>query len=186
MTDETISSFTGDERFNRTSYGMGVDPYKIWGCNFPDGTEMLVSFKDGNSFVRISHKDGSHVEFKEGGGVSHFTVGPKDEYCKSGVTFTCDQNYDCKVNGHNRLGVVGGTHIEILGHHDQVIAQDENKVIGGHTRVSILGSAYMGVNGDFLMNVKGNYTLEVQGSTTMATADTHTVLANLIDLNPGG
>ena len=146
-----------------------------WATKYPygrgfvseSGHEFHVDDTEGEERVRWAHKDGSYTEVSKGGRVVTVNVGNKQEYSRSGVTFTVDHNGDVKMHGHQRLLVAGGSHIEISGDANIVTGGDSLNVVGGSMKASVAGSAYLGVKGDMNTNITGNHSMNISGNMSM-------------------
>jgi hypothetical protein len=148
------------------------------------GHEIHYDDTEGKERLRWAHKDGSYTEITQGGKRVEFNVGHKQEYNKSGVTMTVDENNDVKVHGHQRINVSGGSHITVAGDADMAVGGSVHSVVAGNMKAAVNGDSYIGVNGNGNMNVKGNMSMKVSGNMTMETGGVHTIKASKISMNP--
>lgn len=148
------------------------------------GHEVHYDDTPGEERIRIAHKDGTYDEINVGGHRTSYTVGNKQEYNKSGVTITVDENNDVKIHGHDRFLIGGGGHVEVTGDSNITVGGDANIVTGGNSKVAVAGDTYLGGAGHLNVNIAGNMNLKVAGTTTMESGGDTTIKAANIHLNP--
>ena len=164
------------------------------------GHRQVFDSTPGSRVVETAHGSGTFQQWSEDGTEIRVVVGNKHEHLKEGYTLTVGQNGDIKIEGHCRVSVGGGAHIEVTGDVSLVstgsithyAAKDYNIVAGG--KVNILankslnlttdGTHAVRVGKDHKSTVHGKSDYIVDGDMTNKTAGNMTLTAQKIDLNP--
>lgn len=139
----------------------------------------------GATYVLNAHQSGSYSLTTHDGKTVNFAVGDIQNYGKSGVSFTVDENQDVKIHGHSRLVVGGGSYVEVAGHAGIAVAGDTTLVSKGNLHAH-MNNIYLGAKGDMNFNVQGNMKMKVAGQTNLeSSGDTFIKAANVKLNDPG-
>lgn len=131
------------------------------------GHEVHYDDTPGKERIRVAHKDGTYDEISVGGKRVSYTVGQNQQYNKSGLTLTVDENHDVKVSGHQVERIGGGKHSEIAGESSLVVGSGINVVCLGDAKIAVGGSAYIGTSGDINLNSGGSMSMDIAGDLAM-------------------
>ena len=118
------------------------------------GHRQVFDSTPGHRVIEHAHGSGTFQQWAEDGTEIRVVVGNKHEHLKSGYTLTVNQNGDIKIDGHCRVSVGGGAHVEVAGDVSivstgtitQYAAKDINLVAGG--KVNILGNKSLNLTTD--------------------------------------
>jgi hypothetical protein len=146
------------------------------------GHRTVFDNTPGSRVVEFAHGAGTFQQWSEDGAEIKVVVGNAHHHMKEGYTMTINQNGDIKIDGHCRVSVGGGVHIEARGDVSLVTtgnftafaAKDYKVVAGG--KVSILGRGGVNLSTDNAFKVRagtdqsykigGNSTEEIGGNST--------------------
>ena len=132
-------------RVNKTTYKTEYPFNRVMMTR--SGHEIHWDDSPGSERIRIAHKDGTYWEISPGGKSVTYTVGSRQDYNKSGVTITVDENHDIKIAGHQRVNVGGGSKITVAGDADLVVGGSAHTVVGGNMRSAVAGDLQLAVAG---------------------------------------
>lgn len=173
---------SGKKRIDPSSF-KGKYPYVRVLYESESGHLMVMDDTPGEERYFFAHKSGTYTEISADGKQVNFSVGDIQNYGKSGVSITVDENGDTKISGHQRIIVGGGSHLEVAG--------DAGIVVGGDAAVATVGDValhadniWAGAKGNLNFNVDGNMELKVKGSTLLESEGETTIKGSMIHLNP--
>jgi len=152
------------------------------------GHRQVFDSTPGHRIVETMHGSGTFEQWSEDGSEIRVIVSNKYEHVKEGYTLTVNQNGDIKIDGHCRVSIGGGAHVEVTGDVSLVstgsithyAAKDYNIVAGG--KVNILGNKSLNLTTDGTHTVRvgkdhrstihgksdyivdGNHTSSIQGN----------------------
>jgi hypothetical protein len=152
------------------------------------GHRQVFDSTPGARVVEQAHGSGTFQQWAEDGSEIRVVVSNKYEHLKAGYTLTVNQNGDIKIDGHCRVSVGGGAHVEVAGDVSlvstgtitQYAAKDINLVAGG--KINILGNKSLNLTTDGTHTVRvgkdhkstvhgksdyivdGNHTSAIQGN----------------------
>lgn len=162
------------------------------------GHRQVYDSTPGYRVVETAHGSGTFQQWSEDGTEIKVVVGNAHHHMKEGYTLTVNQNGDIKIDGHCRVSVGGGVHLEVRGDVSLVstgkitafAARDYNIVAGG--KINLLGRGGVNISTDSSFKVKaakdqsykigGNSTEEISGDMT-SKSSTMKFNADRIDLN---
>lgn len=182
------------EQYNKGKYPMrNVQEY-------PGGHRITFDSTPGYRVMERIHGSGTLETWSEDGSETKIVVGNVQQHIKEGYTLTIDQNGDIRIEGHARVCVGGGVHVEIKG--DSTLYCDGNwtQYVGGNYNLIVTGSLNMSSGGDHNVataknrnakikgndtnEVKGFKTTEISGKSDEKSGGNMTKIAPKIDLNP--
>ena len=187
---------------NAANNNNGLYPLRS-STEFVGGHRQVFDSTPGARVIETMHGSGTFQQWSEDGTEIKVVVGNKHEHLKEGYTLTVGQNGDIKIEGHCRVSVGGGVHIEVAGDVSlvstgtitQYAAKDINLVAGG--KINILGNKSLNLTTDGTHTVrvgkdhkstihgKSDYIIDGNHTSTIKGNSDNTIKGNMTSATSG-